>query len=85
MLITFFKLIRFIYKKAVYLHIIKSNKIKTTMKTHDNKTKTKSIWFDTRLRLWTLQNLDKQGNQIESVEYEVNRKNAFEWLKEENK
>ena len=55
------------------------------MKTHNNKTKTKSIWFDTRLRLWTLQNLDKQGNQIESVEYEVNKKNAFEWLKEENK
>jgi hypothetical protein len=55
------------------------------MKAHDNKTKTKRIWFDTQIRLWTLQNLDNQQNQIDNVEYEVNRKNAFEWLKEENK
>lgn len=55
------------------------------MKAHYNKTKTKQIFFDTSLRLWTLQNLDEQGNQIESVEYEVNKKNAFDWLKEENK
>ena len=53
------------------------------MKAHNNKTKTKRIWFDTRIRLWTLQNLDNQQNQIDNVEYEVNRKKAYEWLEEE--
>ena len=55
------------------------------MKAHNNKTKTKRIWFDTRLRLWTLQNLDNQDNQIGDIDYSANKKNAFEWLKEENK
>ena len=52
------------------------------MKTHDNKTRSKRIWFDTHLRLWTLQNLDADGNQIGSVDYLTNRTNAFLWLKE---
>jgi hypothetical protein len=55
------------------------------MKTHDNKNKTKRIWYDTRLRLWTLQDLDSQENQIGNVDYSIDRKNAFEWLKEESK
>ena len=55
------------------------------MKAHNNKTKTKRIWFDTRLRLWTLQNLDNQDNQIGDIDYSNNKKNDFELLKEENK
>lgn len=55
------------------------------MKTHENKNKTKRIWYDTRLRLWTLQDLDSQENQIGNVDYSIDRKNAFEWLKEESK
>lgn len=55
------------------------------MTTYKNKTETKRIWFDKSLRLWTLQNLDNKGNQIESADYEVNKKNAFEWLKKEGK
>ena len=51
------------------------------MKTHDNKTKTKRIWFDTHLRLWTLQTLDTDQNQVGSVDYSTNRTNAFLWLK----
>ena len=44
------------------------------MKAHNNKTKTKRIWFDTRLRLWTLQNLDNQDNQIGDIDYSTNKK-----------
>jgi hypothetical protein len=54
------------------------------MKSHENKTKTKRIWFDKRLRLWTLQNMDQNQNQIDGVQYEPNRKNAFNWLNEKN-
>jgi len=57
---------------------------KNIMKSHENKTKTKRIWFDKRLRLWTLQNMDQNQNQIDGVQYEPNRKNAFNWLNEKN-
>ena len=54
------------------------------MKQHENKTKTKRIFFDKQLRLWTMQNLDNNGNQIDGCQYEPNRKNAFNWLNEKN-
>lgn len=38
------------------------------------------IWYDPHLRLWTLQTIDNDGNQIGQVDYTVIRANAFRWL-----
>ena len=50
------------------------------MKTYENETETKRIWYDERLRLWTLQVLDDQKNQIGDVEYTPYRREALKWL-----
>lgn len=48
------------------------------MKTHRNGLK--ATWYDPHLRLWTLQVLDEDGNQVGSVDYHPHRQFAFDWL-----
>jgi len=43
----------------------------------------RSIWYDPQLRLWTEQTNDAEGNQIGTVDYDVDRAAAFAWLKGE--
>ena len=48
------------------------------MKTYENNTK--RVWFDNKLRLWTLQHLDAEGNQVGNVDYSTSKETAFNWL-----
>ena len=50
------------------------------MKTYDSKSGRRRIWYDTSLRLWTLQTLDGSGYQAGEVDYEIDRIRAFGWL-----
>lgn len=52
------------------------------MKEHYNESKTKRIWFNRYERLWTLQNIDAEGNQIGNAEFTYHKIYAFNWLKE---
>ena len=49
------------------------------MITHD--IGTRRIWYDPGLRLWTMQERDRRGNQVGDVDYTPDRKTAFDWLK----
>lgn len=48
------------------------------MKTYRNGLR--RIWYDWHLRMWTMQRVDRSGNQVGEVEYDFNRKRAFDWL-----
>lgn len=50
------------------------------MKTYENDGKSRRVWYDPCLRLWTLQCLDPAGYQVGEVEYAVTKSDAFEWL-----
>jgi hypothetical protein len=38
------------------------------------------IWWDNHLRLWTMQTVDADGDQVDSVEYTADRRLALAWL-----
>lgn len=40
----------------------------------------RTIWFDRALRLWTEQVNDVEGNQVGTVDYTVDKAEAFRWL-----
>ncbi len=48
------------------------------MKAYTNGTRV--IWYDPHLRLWTLQTVDAEGYQVGSVDYGIDRAEAFAWL-----
>lgn len=50
------------------------------MKTHENESRTRRVWFDRNLRLWTLQLLDENGDQVGSVDYTTSRTTALDWM-----
>jgi hypothetical protein len=50
------------------------------MKTYDNASRTKRIWWDRYEKTWVLQTLDADGNQIGNAEYCYARQTAFAWL-----
>jgi len=39
------------------------------------------IWYDRRCRVWTMQILDPEGNQIGDAEHEAVKMLAFRWLR----
>jgi hypothetical protein len=41
----------------------------------------RSVWYDRALRVWTEQVNDAGGNQIGTVNYTVDKREAFGWLK----
>lgn len=45
-----------------------------------NAAKTKRAWYNRQAKVWTLQHLDAEGNQVGSADYCHNRCHAFEWL-----
>jgi hypothetical protein len=45
----------------------------------------KRIWYDPHERVWTLQRIDEEENQVGDCEYTTGRKNAFNWLKGKEK
>ena len=50
------------------------------MKTYHNASGTKRIFYNPHIRSWTLQNIDKDGNQIGDADFCHNRQTAFAWL-----
>lgn len=50
------------------------------MKTYHNATATKRIWWNRWKKVWTLQNIDADGNQIGNADYCFSRCVAFAWL-----
>lgn len=50
------------------------------MKTHYNSNRSRAAWYDPYIKLWTLQHLDPEGNQVGPADYCHNRCHAFEWL-----
>jgi len=50
------------------------------MKEYYNNTKTKRLWYDRWVKVWTMQLLDLEGNQIGSASHCHNRSVAFYWL-----
>lgn len=40
----------------------------------------RTIWFDRSLRLWTEQTNDVCGDQVGTVDYTVDKAEAFRWL-----
>lgn len=52
------------------------------MKTYANADNSKRVWYDTHIRLWTLQTLDPEGNQTGECNYHSSRKFAMAWLTE---
>lgn len=64
------------------MHIhLRSNKYQQ-MKTYDNADNSKRVWYDTHIRLWTLQTIDPEGNQTGECNYHSSRKFAMAWLTE---
>ena len=49
------------------------------MKVHFNPLR--RVWYDPQLRLWTMQSLDADGDQIGIVEYTASRVYAMRWFK----
>ena len=49
------------------------------MKVHVNPLR--RVWYDSQLRLWTMQSLDADGDQIGIVEYTASRVYAMRWWK----
>ena len=50
------------------------------IKTYYNKNRTKVCWFDRWCKVWTMQHIDAEGNQLGSAEHCHSRSFAFEWL-----
>ena len=55
------------------------------MKTYHNPERSRRAYYDPHLRMWTMIELDREGNQIGNAEYHVSRTTVFAWLKETNK
>ena len=50
-------------------------------KTYYSKDKTRCAWYDSSIRIWTLLNLDKEGNQVGDAQYHSEKIFAQRWVK----
>ena len=55
------------------------------MKTYHNTDRSRRAYYDPHLRMWTMLELDREGNQIGNAEYHKSRTVVLGWLKETKK
>ena len=57
------------------------NKVYVECSTVYNYNRSKRMWYNRSIKSWTLQHIDREGNQIGNAEYCHSRKSAIAWLK----
>ena len=50
------------------------------LRTYENATRTKRIWYNPYEKVWVLQTLDADGNQIGNADYTCDGDYADKWL-----
>jgi len=51
------------------------------MKTYVSSDGKREVWFDTHLKMWTMRNIDSDGNQIGDCDYTCQKNLCLFWLK----